>query len=243
MRRILTFAGLLAAATLAAPGMAQAASKLEISPVRINLPAKRPMVTLHLHNQGDEPTTVHLEGLRWTQVDGKDQYAPDFGLIVTPPIATLPPGAQQTVRIGFSEPTKATTEAAYRLLIREVPSRPANEAQTVQVLLQVSVPVFAPPAAAKRGQLAWTLAKQGDSYRVSVRNDGPMHIQITRFRVNEATDAAISDSNQMRYVLPGSTVSWALTDLRGAPVTALPARVKLLVNTDQGEIKADVRPD
>jgi fimbrial chaperone protein len=222
---------------------AQAASKLEISPVRISLPHQRPLVTLHLHNQGDEPTTVQLEGFRWTQVDGADRYERDYNLIVTPPIATLPPGAEQTVRVGLAEPHGSPQEIAYRLNLREVPQANQPDSQTVRVLLQVSLPVFAPPAKVDTAKVEWTLHKQADGfYYLHANNTGALHVQVSRVQLS-AADAAISNSRTMRYLLPGSAASWRIEDASGRPIAQLPVALKLSATTDKGQIETAIRSD
>lgn len=243
MRFGINVAAALAALGLLAGDPAHAASKLEISPVRISLPNQRPLVTLHLHNQGDQPTTVQLEGFRWTQVGGVDRYERDFNLIVTPPIATLPPGAEQTVRVGLAEPHSSPEEVAYRLMLREVPQANQPDAQTVQVLLQVSLPVFALPAKADTAKVEWTVQKQSDGfYYVHAKNLGALHVQINRILLS-AGGAAITESKTMRYALPGSTASWRLDDAAGRPITSLPVALKLSATTDKGQIETAIRSD
>ena len=63
-----------------------------------------------------------MRGNDWTQVDGDDVITPtNAGLLVSPPIFTLAPGAAQTIRV-VARQKGVTAETAYRLYSDELPA-------------------------------------------------------------------------------------------------------------------------
>ena len=232
-----------AAATATLP--AQASSMLEVSPIRIALPAERPMATLHLHNHGDRDTTIHLDAMRWRQENGEDIYEPDDTLLVTPPIVHLPGGEEQLVRIGFAKPkTVATTDAAYRVFIREIPREKVVDAATVRVVLQIGVPVFVLPNHHAHAKIDWRVVRQPDGlFNIEAQNVGDVHVQVTKIDVRSVggtAGAGAADMNIMRYVLPGSTVSWPLDAAGSRAIANLAERVAITAVTDQGVMNAEI---
>ncbi|MDO8838567.1 MAG: fimbria/pilus periplasmic chaperone [Parvibaculum sp.] len=222
---------------------ARASSMLEVSPIRIALPVERPMATLHLHNHGERETTVHLDAMRWRQENGEDIYEPDDTLLVTPPIVHLPAGEEQLVRIGLSEPkTGATTGAAYRVFIREVPREESFDAATVRVVLQIGVPVFVLPAHHAHAKVDWRIVRRsGGLFSIEAQNVGDVHVQITNIGVRKVGGTtAAADLNTMRYVLPGSTVSWPLDAADSRAIANLPERIAITAVTDQGVMNAEI---
>ena len=123
------------------------AGQLAISPTRVDLDAKRVSAAVKLTNAGQAAVVVQAGVLRWLTVAGKDRYEPTTDLVVTPPIATVPPHGIQIFRVGFRRPPEASRKSAYRLILQEVPKDEPMGRPGVRIALRMSVPVHvgAPP--------------------------------------------------------------------------------------------------
>lgn len=139
------------------------ATSLQISPVRIDLPAGPGAAAITLRNASGAPIHAQVRVFRWTQADGADVLTPTDDAVASPPILRIAGNGEQMVRVvrpldpvlrnDASTSAVPPTETAYRLLIDELPQREAQVDQSgVRVQLRYSVPVFAgTPADAPSG--------------------------------------------------------------------------------------------
>jgi fimbrial chaperone protein len=114
--QVLTILALLSC--VIAPAFAGAFS---VSPVRLILTGDQPVVAMTVQNSEQGSTVVQLELVEWSQKDGKDLYTPTKDLLATPPIFTLPANGKQIIRIGLRKPQNSAKEAAYRIILHEIP--------------------------------------------------------------------------------------------------------------------------
>lgn len=188
------------------------AGSLRVAPTRLELPSDRHAAVLTVTNTGSQPVLLQLEPKRWLQIAGSEDYVPADDLIVSPPIFTLDPGAEQLVRVGRRETQLPQGEQAYRLFVQEVPSplRPAT--QQLNVVLRIGIPVFATPPEAPIARLEWSLrcAESGPPTLRVVNTGGRAH------RIDELTVRAEGTDTVVRalYVLAGA--------IRAVPLTTAP---------------------
>jgi|ERR1022692_749722 fimbrial chaperone protein len=217
-----------------------AAGSFQVNPIRVDMGAGVTTAALSIRNDGDEPVVVQLSVLAWGQETGTDTYAATNEALVTPPIATIAAGAQQIVRVGLRRAPDPRRELAYRLFVQEVPPPPKPGFNGLQVALRVSLPVFVAPLTPPSRQLAWSARTEGDdAIRLTVRNSGNTHVQISDFQLLLAgEDAPLAHEALLAYALAGQSREWLLKSdtRRSKTVTAL--RVKAV--TDAGEIEAVV---
>lgn len=186
---------------------ALAAAQFSVSPLKLSLAADKLATSLTLGNSGKEPVTVQAELVAWTQENGEDRYAPAAGMVVSPPIFKLDAGGRQVVRIGRLKKGPAPArEQSYRIRLSEVPSQASDKFESVSTFMQLTLPVFVPPAdrAAKSAlDVKASLQPNGD-LRLAVSNAGAVHDKITRLTL--AHDGkAIAERGFNYYVLAGAS--------------------------------------
>lgn len=229
MKRRQMMSGVLAAALVAASALAFGGA-FQVSPVRVQLSPDVPTAAITVRNESStEEVVVQLRATDWVQQAGEDVYTPSQDLIATPPIFTMKPGGSQTVRVGLRKPVLKDVQQTFRLYITEVPSTPREGFQGLQVVLNIGIPVFIAPRAAAGALPAWRakLAPDG-KLQLSASNPANSHIQILDAAVyDEADGTAIAATQQPRYILANSTVTWQLATAR-----APKGRLRVTARTD-----------
>ncbi len=230
-------AALVAALGMGAPAVAQAAS-LQISSTRILLTAERPIASVQVRNDGDEPMGVQAQLVAWSQDGTGDVYAPTRDVLANPTVFRVPPGGSQVLRFGLQAQAPAGVDRSYRLFLQELPREDAVPGE-VQTLLRFSIPVFV-PLDGSAPDLDWTLlATPGAAGAITLSNQGTRHIQLTQLRLRDEQGNVVFDQNLSAYVLP--------QQVQRLPV-ALPAlqagqtlRVEVASDFDKGVAPATVK--
>jgi len=227
---------------LAALALGAVAGSFQVNPVRVELRNGATSGAVVIRNDGAEPVVVQTSILAWAQADGKDVYSPTREALATPPVATIPPGGEQIVRVGLRRPPDRTREVAFRLYLQEIPGPPQPGFQGLQVALRIGLPVFVDPLTAVTRDFEWSAVRAADGQiKVMLRNRGNVHLQVYDLALR--TDAAepIAGESQLTYVLAGETREWLLPLRRTLPVSV--PMLRLNAFTDAGEIDASVRLD
>jgi len=195
------------------------AGGLQVSPVSLRLEATQNAEGMTLSNAGSERVQAQVRVYQWTQSEGKDQLAPSRGLVISPPMLDIEPGAQQLIRVIRTGPPPAgPNEETYRLAIDELPGATSNKTG-LQFVLHYSVPVFILPqtSAPLAHQLSWKLVESGGKVELQVANAGPEHAQLARLSYTSGSGKRIViQEGLLGYVLPGATMRWPLNQ----PATA-----------------------
>jgi fimbrial chaperone protein len=220
-----------------------AAGSFQVNPIRVDMSAGVTSAALTIRNDGDESIVVQLSVVAWSQDSGEDKYGATNEALVTPPIATIAPGAQQIVRVGLRRPPDPRQELAFRLFVQEVPPPPKPDFNGLQVALRVSLPVFVAPLVPPIRQLAWSAKAESDgAIRLTVRNTGNTHIQISDFELRPSDeDTLVAHEAGLAYALAGQSREWLLKRRSDPSKTATELRLKAV--TDAGEIEAVVTLD
>ncbi len=124
---------------------AAAQGSILIWPVNPVIAADKRAAALWLENPGKAPVTLQVRIYAWAQADGRNVYAEQDRILGTPPIVTIAPGGKQLVRLTRTAPTAAASEAAYRVVVDEIPAaRTADETGAkVSFRMRYSLPLFA----------------------------------------------------------------------------------------------------
>src|SRR5690348_5988327 len=203
----------LMAALLIACGSA-GASGLQVAPVGLEFAPAGTAQGVWLTNTGNDVLHAQVRVFHWTQADGDDVLTPTQGLVASPPMLNLQPGAQQLVRvIRTGAPPAGPNEDAFRLLIDELPQPEKEEKSSVRYILRYSVPAFVEPAGSQNAApaLTWSLQRDGDGFALVVSNAGARHAQLSDVSLQPEGGKPITLSNGLLgYVLPGSTMRWPL---------------------------------
>lgn len=225
------FIGALSAIALLASAELSAAARFAVSPLLLTLPADRLATSLTLVNKGSEPVTVQTELVSWNQDSGEDAYGPADGLLVSPPIVRIAAEATQVLRAGRLKPAPAPVrEQAYRLRVAEVPTDATLQPGAVSTVIQMSFPLFVPPAGKLHApELAFTveMSASGDLL-LKVSNSGVVHGKLTQLELLQS-GAALAQKKLNFYVLAGARrqLAWA-----GALKGASPGSAVLKIHAD-----------
>lgn len=181
------------------------AGTFSVRPTRVELSDKHSRDVIQIDNPTDEPVSLQLKLLAWSQVDGKDLLHPTRDILATPQIVTIKARASQLVRVGALRKADLKSELAYRLLLEEIPAPVPPDFKGLQVLLKVSVPVFLLPANSKREKFEASLSEI-DSTLISLRivNSGnvSVHLRDISLHPADSPETILATSQSSLYVLP-----------------------------------------
>lgn len=226
-------------ALLAAAPIAQAhAAAVVLWPVDPTIATGQTATALWVENRGNQPVTLQVRSLGWSQAGNEDQYARQDEVVTSPPIANVAPGQRQMIRILRRDTGTTPAEHSYRLLIDELP--PPQEASTaagvsggVNFRLRYSIPVFVPMAGAPaEPRLSWTLKQHDGAWFLGATNQGATHAQLSVVKLSGAGGASFEvSSGLMGYALAGSGREWRLPEKFPAALAATGLKVEATVNT------------
>jgi fimbrial chaperone protein len=192
------------------------AQSLSVLPVNIQMAPKQMATTLTVINQGAAETSVQIRAFVWKQVNGAEQLTPSDDLQVSPPIATIAPGATQVVRLVLRRAPQGS-EGTYRVLVDQIP--PVAESGTVRIALRLSIPVFAQPNARTVAQVKYRVESKDGLSMLVATNDGTRHETLRDVTLSSGQGSDMkSPANASPYILAGATRSWPIAiGATGAP--------------------------
>lgn len=215
------------------------AGSFQVNPIRVELGPRAQTAALSVKNTGEDPVVVQVSVEAWSQQEGKDVYAPTKEVLATPPVMTIPAGAERIVRIGLRRAPDKSRELDYRLFLQEVPPPPKPGFQGLVVALRVGLPVFVAPAQGQAApRISWKAVRLDDkTLELTAANDGSAHIQIAEVGVTAGNASEpVASFSGLAYILPDQRRSWALP--LTAPLAASRVRVKAV--TDAGNLETEV---
>ena len=229
------------ACTLGLVSSIAVAGSFDVNPIRVDLTAQSRNAAVTVRNSGDDSVVVQITVQAWSQSGGKDVLTDTKDVIVSPPIATIPAGQEQVVRIGMRRAPDAQRELSYRMFLQEVPPPPRPGFQGLVVALRIGLPIFVQPRqGAGKAALVWNLemGSQG-ALKLKVDNQGTAHIQISTIELYRRSEKdAVAEFSGLSYVLPGQTRDWDLK-LRD-PAIKRGERLRMKVSTDAGSIDTEI---
>jgi fimbrial chaperone protein len=212
------------------------AGTFQVGPVSATLSVKHMVAALTVRNTGADPATIQLQAMTWSQVDGKDTYAPADDLLATPPIFTVPAGASQVIRVGSRRAPDAQHERTYRLFLREVPPAPKPGFRGLRIVLEINLPVFVQPLSPIAPELSWQ-AERADAghVKLTARNTGTAHVRLSHFALSGESGKPLPIAANTVYILPGSSHTWLIPSAANAG-----SHLKLAAETDAESLQTDV---
>lgn len=190
------------------------AASLEITPVTVDLNANQNGQVLRLRNSGTDALNAQVRIYAWEQVDGDDSLTPTRDLIASPPIAQVPPGGEQIVRLMRTSQTAASREMAYRLLVDELPAANANAGNGVQFRFRYLVPVFVHPAGEPGApDTHWSLEQRDGKWLLRVSNSGSMRARISDVTLSSEGSTIPVHNGLLGYALAGRVRDFAIARL------------------------------
>jgi len=180
------------------------AQGIQVSPVVIDVPARRGVASFRLRNARPAAVAFEVETYAWTQENGASVLTPTTDIVVAPSVFLIDPEHEQIVRLGVSSAARGgAVERTYRVLVRELPNEARPEGFRLQ--LEMSMPVFV-RAANARGEIN-VRRIQGDDGgpAVMITNSGSAHLNLSEVPGVPAVE------NMPRYLLPGAAFVRPLT--------------------------------
>jgi fimbrial chaperone protein len=176
---------------------------------------------------------VQVQTFAWNDSPATADLVPTREIVAVPPVAAIEAGQKQLIRVAVRGEARTDLEAAYRLVITEVPAAAGGPPAGVRFALRLSLPVFiAPPGVAAAP--VWSVEPADDGYRLMLANDGTAHLQVRRIQVLGPDEAQVLHKlEEPAYVLPGRRHAWSLPP-------GLPSALTLKVETDFGPLEARV---
>jgi fimbrial chaperone protein len=235
-RRVVAAVGLLPAFIVPFVGPAARAQALMVLPVNIQMAPGQKASTLTVINQGDTETAIQIRAYAWSQQNGDDQLTPSDAVMVSPPLATIAPGASQTVRLVLRQSPQGQ-EATYRILVDQIP--PPAAPGVVRVVLRLSIPIFAQPAIRAVPHVQFHVERDAGKMFLVALNDGGHH-EVLREALLSTSDGRTlkTTSNASPYILAGATRRWAI-DAQGLPPLS-GETLRLTAHADSGAIEQQV---
>jgi fimbrial chaperone protein len=216
---------------------AASAQSLSVVPVNVFLGPRQNAATLTVTNRSDQEMAVQIRPYVWNQADGNDQLDATRLLVISPPIATVPAGGSQLVRLLLKQPA-ANKEATYRILLDQLP--PPAQAGIVHVVFRLSIPIFVQPAVRAAPHLQFHLESDAGLIYLVGRNDGLRHEAIREIALWTINGSRLpAEASESPYILAGATRRWRIAASGFVPRPD--DTFKLTAHADTGAIELQVR--
>ena len=236
-RRIAAICALGAIPVLFLTGVPARAQSLSVMPVNIYLAPGQSATTLTVTNQGTTKTAVQIRAFGWNQQGDGDQLSSSDAVVVSPPIASIDPGASQVVRLILRQ-TPQKSEATYRILVDQIP--PPAEPGIVHLVLRLSIPIFAEPAMRAFPQLQFHLEVDGGQMVLVGSNDGLRHEALREIELLTSDGRKLkAAAGSSPYILAGATRRWNISV--DGPMPAPGDPMELTGHSDAGAVKEQIR--
>lgn len=197
---------LLVSALLVAP-LIHAANSVMIWPIDPKIASEDKASELWLENRGTTTTLMQVRVFQWKQVNGQDQYQTQQQVAASPPLVRIEPGQKQLVRLIKQTSPSVGQEAAYRVVLDEIPTpQKVGEHQAgLNFQMRYSVPLFiygeGLSSDSAKPQLSWHLVTAQGKRFIEMSNRGAGHARLSK---------AVLDGHKLTnglfgYVLANST--------------------------------------
>ncbi|MBV9653575.1 MAG: molecular chaperone [Acetobacteraceae bacterium] len=219
---------------LASPASAQ---QLTISPVTATLEKSEKVAVFSVTNGGTDVVSLQVRPFLWTQPGGVDQLTPTPYIAASPPLANIPPGQTQIIRVQVRQPP-IQGETAYRLIIDQLPMalKPGGVIRSgISMVFRYSIPVFVDSGSADAPNVSGVINPDGT---LLLSNHGTHHIRVGNPVIEMQSGKLPVMMAGTPYVLAGCERSWRV---RGRP-GALRGSVTMTAATDTGTLHVTLLP-
>lgn len=186
------------------------AASLQVTPVNIFFEQNEKAKAVYLGNSGKKDIRAQLRLFHWDQENGKDVLSDTHDLVVSPPLAQIPAGKTQLVRLLMMQSTSENREQSWRLIVDELPPVIGGDSSSdnqINFLLRYSVPIFTGAVLTPDISMIHVWQENG---RLWVKNDNQVHIKLSNVKLLRGSQTVTVTSGLMGYVLAGKEMSWPL---------------------------------
>jgi fimbrial chaperone protein len=118
---------------------AASAASLQVAPTTVEVPSGSTATTMSLKNSGTAPLKAQIRVFRCTYVNGIEKLEQAKDVVASPPIATIKPNMDYTVRLVRLSKQPVAIEETYRVMIDEIVDPSQRRAGTVTMAFRYSV--------------------------------------------------------------------------------------------------------
>lgn len=207
----------------AAPGV----HALDVSPLRVQIPATAAQGEVWLHNPDHRTWSGQARLYHWEQTEDSEVLVPAQDLAVSPAELRIDAAASQRLRVVRLGPPPTGHERGYRLVLQAGPDSPG---------LRISLPVFLAPAAVAGDGPALTAQLQaapGNPASLLLYNAGTRHARLADLVFIDAAGQRqtlfpglagyVLAHRQRRWLLPGPAQAYAGGQFRARQDDAIEA--------------------
>jgi fimbrial chaperone protein len=235
-RRVVAAIGFVPVLIVLLAGGAARAQSLMVLPVNIQMAPGQKATTVTVINKGDSETAIQIRAYAWNQPDGEDQLTTSDAVLVSPPLTSIAAGASQVVRLVLRQPPQGR-ESTYRIVLDQIP--PPAVPGTVRVVLRMSIPIFAQPAARAIPHVYFHIERDAEKIFLVALNDGGRHEAIREIVLSTSDGRKLkTQPSASPYVLAGATRRWSI-DAQG-PLPLPDETLQLTAHADSGAIEQQV---
>lgn len=217
-----------------------AAGQLQAGPTLLEIGPDGAATRLTLANTGSSPIAAQVRVYAWSQPGGVDQLVPSDQLVVSPPIAELPPGGEQVVRVVRLGPPASDLDQTYRIVVDELPSDETSSDSVVKIRLRYVLPVFVRAADADPPSVSCIIPAAGTELRCENTGGRAAQLGASRLVDESGHEQSLSDG-LFGYVLPASERVWPLF-AASPPLGRSGLRLETRLNGEQTIIPVDRTP-
>jgi len=217
-------------------GPAAGAQALSVLPVNIFFPPGQKATTLTVTNQGQNETAVQIRAYDWNQQDNKDPLTATDAVVLSPPLASIAPGATQVVRLILRQ-TPQGHEATYRILVDQIP--PPAEPGIVHIVLRLSIPIFALPGTRALPHVQFHVERDAEHAFLVGINDGLVHESVREILLTTTDGRQLkTEPSASPYILAGATRRWPIAPQGPLPLPS--EALRLTAHENAGAIDEQV---
>lgn len=204
------------------------AASLAVWPInpRIDAPASATMVWVK-NNSAKEELVLQARVLSWRQDENLDQYEAQDDLVVSPPLVTVKPGAQQVFRVINRKGviTNVAEELSYRLIIDEIPVSSKLDGSALNFQMRYSLPLF---VGVPQDYLQKSILQRQNEMATGLRyrlvtepekaleiiNSGKLNARLSKVKIvqSDVAKETLISEGLLGYVLVGANRQWPLND-------------------------------
>jgi fimbrial chaperone protein len=215
---------------------AASAQALAVLPVNVFFSPGQKASSLTVTNVGSSETAIQIRAYAWSQKDGDDQLTDSDAVVLSPPLATIAPGASQVIRLILRQLPQGR-EATYRILIDQIP--PPAEPGIVHMVLRMSIPIFAQPPTRAVPHVPFHLEIDAGKLVLVGINDGLSHGVIHDIVLSTNDGRKLKEeSSASPYILAGATRRWPIAAQGSLPQPS--ETLQLIAHSDTGVIQQQV---
>lgn len=228
---------LTAVLVLLVAGGVVAAQSLRVLPVNIQMAPGQKATILTVVNEGIAVTAIQIRAYAWNQPNGSDQLTDSNEILASPPLVSVAPGATQVIRLVLRK-TPLGQEATYRILLDQIPA--ASVPGIVQVVLRMSIPIFAQPATRAVPHVQFHIERDAGKASLVGINDGLRHEAVRDIVLSAGDGRRLkTEPGASPYILAGATRRWPIVAQGPPPLTG--ETLRMTAHGDAGAIEQQVR--